>query len=339
MQVDAAVRLLADDEVPLRTLVCTTLQDPAYRIVEASDGTSALAIAKQERLDRIILDRMLPDIDGIDIAKILRQDPETTRIPIIMLSARGQAKDQVQARALSIDAYLVKPFSPLELLGKVQALLKPPPPQTRLSIGPPETPDQTADTQRQLDMAHRQTVRYAHDLKRLLDAERRKSQELAEAHAKLHVLDRLKTDFLTFIAHELRTPLTHINVIDLYDPHDEPEEQAMLLDVIRSGYAHLEGFIQKGLEYFTWMATEHVATHEIVDLARLVPQVANQIPSLVAPGVEFQISTPSMPCRIRGEEGHLSTVVHILLDNALKFSPQEKCIRVQIQTTAALVPW
>ena len=140
-----------------------------------------------------------------------------------------------------------------------------------------------------------------------------------------------------FIAHELRTPLTHINAVELYDPHDEPQEQAMLLDMIQSGYARLEGFIQKGLEYFTWMATEHVDTQEIVDLAKLVPQVADQIPGLAAPGVDFQISTPSMPCRIRGEESHLSTVVQILLDNALKFSGQEKFIRVRLQTSAAMV--
>ena len=90
--------LLADDEVPLRTLVCTTLQDPAYRIVEATDGTSALAIAKRERLDLVILDWMLPDIDGIDIAQMLRQDPATARTPIILLTAKGQDKDQAQAR-------------------------------------------------------------------------------------------------------------------------------------------------------------------------------------------------------------------------------------------------
>jgi signal transduction histidine kinase len=71
---------------------------------------------------------------------------------------------------------------------------------------PSETTDWAAEAQRQLDMAHDQLVRYARDLKCLLDAERRKTQELAEAHARLQILHRLKSDFLIFIAHELRTP-------------------------------------------------------------------------------------------------------------------------------------
>jgi signal transduction histidine kinase len=171
----------------------------------------------------------------------------------------------------------------------------------------------------------------------LLDAERRKTQALAEAHARLQLLDQLKTDFLTFIAHELRTPLTHMHVVDLVDLEGEPQEQAELLDMMRHGYARLHGFIQTGLEYFAWRATARLETHETVDLAEVVRQVAAQTPGLAAPGVAFALTAPSRLCRMRGEARHLATVVQILFDNAVKFSRHAPCVRVQIDVTGAEV--
>jgi signal transduction histidine kinase len=202
---------------------------------------------------------------------------------------------------------------------------------------PSEGPSPTEDVQRQLDLAHAQLLRYADDLTRLLDAERRKTRELAEAHARLQLLDQLKTDFLTFIAHELRTPLSHMHVVDLVDPQGEPQEQAELLDIMRHGYARLHGFIQTGLDYFAWRATARLETDATVDLAEVVGQVAAQTPGLAAPGVDVTIAAPGVPSRVRGEARHLATVVQILFDNALKFSRQAPCIRVQIEVTGAEV--
>jgi DNA-binding response OmpR family regulator len=115
--------LLADDEANLRTLVHTTLEDPRYRIIEAADGVTALEAARKDIPDLVILDWMMPGMTGIEVAKALRQDAATAHIPIIMLTAKGQEKDKAQGRTFGIDAYLVKPFSPLELLEKVQEIL------------------------------------------------------------------------------------------------------------------------------------------------------------------------------------------------------------------------
>ena len=116
--------LLADDEVNLRMLVHTTLDDPHYRILEAADGTAALELAKQERPDLLVLDWMMPGMTGIEVVRALRHDTETAHIPIIMLTAKGQEKDKEQGSSLGTYAYLVKPFSPLELLEKVQEVLE-----------------------------------------------------------------------------------------------------------------------------------------------------------------------------------------------------------------------
>jgi DNA-binding response OmpR family regulator len=119
--------LLADDEAYLRMLVRTTLRDPAYRMVEAADGPTALTLARQERPDVVVLDWMMPGLSGIEVATALRQDPTTASIPIIMLTAKGQAADQARGRAVGVHTYLIKPFSPLELLETVQAVLGPSP--------------------------------------------------------------------------------------------------------------------------------------------------------------------------------------------------------------------
>ena len=115
--------LLADDEAYLRLLVHTILADPAYRILEATDGHQALAMVRAEPPDLLVLDWMMPGLSGIAVAQALRQDPATAHIPIIMLTAKSQAGDQAQGHALDLQAYLIKPFSPLELLEKVQAIL------------------------------------------------------------------------------------------------------------------------------------------------------------------------------------------------------------------------
>ena len=115
--------LLADDEANLRILVRTTLDDADYTILEAADGTAALDLARQQCPDLLVLDWMMPGINGLDVARALREDPSTAHIPIIMLTARGQHIDKAQGCSLGTYAYLVKPFSPLELLQKVREAL------------------------------------------------------------------------------------------------------------------------------------------------------------------------------------------------------------------------
>lgn len=115
--------LLADDEPNLRLLVRTTLSDPRFRILEAADGSAALQLARDEHPDLIVLDWMMPGMSGVEVAAALREDPLTRGIPIIMLTAKGQQSDRDQTHGLGVSAHLVKPFSPLELLEKVDELV------------------------------------------------------------------------------------------------------------------------------------------------------------------------------------------------------------------------
>lgn len=198
----------------------------------------------------------------------------------------------------------------------------------------PTMQEPAVDIQRQLDMTTSQLALYARDLKRMVDAERHKAHELAASNERLRILDRLKNDFLAFISHELRTPLTAMSAIDLFDPHDDPQQQAEVIDLIRRGYERLHGFIKKGIEYFTWLAAGRMETTESTDLAVVVRLAADSIPGLAAPGVDCQIADADVPCGVRGDVRHLVDVVRIVLDNALKFCQAEPCIRVHVQATA-----
>lgn len=123
METSSKTILIADDEEDLRMLVEITLEDPAYRIVTAVDGEQALEQIRQIRPDLVILDWMMPRFSGLEVVKLLRQDPTTVRIPVVLLTANDCREDQEEARTLGIVAYLVKPFSPLELLHLVREAL------------------------------------------------------------------------------------------------------------------------------------------------------------------------------------------------------------------------
>jgi CheY-like chemotaxis protein len=115
--------LIADDEAHLRLLVSTTLDEPDYRLLEASDGAQALELAKAELPDLVILDWMMPRISGIQVLQALREDPRTTALPVIMLTAKAQRVDRNGAVGLGVRGYLIKPFSPLELIQLVEKVL------------------------------------------------------------------------------------------------------------------------------------------------------------------------------------------------------------------------
>jgi two-component system, OmpR family, alkaline phosphatase synthesis response regulator PhoP len=116
--------LLADDEMDIKTIVEMFLESQGYEVATAYDGLDALDKVKTEKPDLILLDVMMPMIDGFEVAKRLKADPETKNIPIIMLSAAGQ-KEAVQ-RGLDAGAidYIVKPFEPVELGNKIEKYLK-----------------------------------------------------------------------------------------------------------------------------------------------------------------------------------------------------------------------
>ena len=115
--------LVAEDERALRLLLRATLGRHEYRLLEASDGDEALRLARQERPDLVLLDVGMAGLDGYAVCRALKGDPATAGICVIMLTGRAQAADRGQGAAAGADAYLVKPFSPSELLHTIKDFL------------------------------------------------------------------------------------------------------------------------------------------------------------------------------------------------------------------------
>ena len=116
-----ATILVVDDDAKIVRLVRTYLEREGYRVVEALDGRSALAAIALEAPALVVLDVMLPEVDGLSIVRAVRR---TGRTPIIMLSARGTTADRIAGLAAGADDYLPKPFSPAELVVRVQRVLE-----------------------------------------------------------------------------------------------------------------------------------------------------------------------------------------------------------------------
>jgi two-component system phosphate regulon response regulator PhoB len=115
--------LVVDDEPDALEILGFKLREAGYTPIFAKDGTRALAIAREERPDLIVLDLMLPEVDGLEVCKILRRDQTTASIPVIMLTARAAEMDRVLGLELGADDYVTKPFSPRELLIRIKKQL------------------------------------------------------------------------------------------------------------------------------------------------------------------------------------------------------------------------
>jgi len=116
--------LIVDDEPDLVELVSYNLKKEGFQVATAPDGAVALEKARKKNFDLIILDLMLPGIQGIELCRILRNDPKTERVPIIMLTAKGDEADRVRGLETGADDYMAKPFSPRELIARVKAVLR-----------------------------------------------------------------------------------------------------------------------------------------------------------------------------------------------------------------------
>src|SRR4029078_6592025 len=127
--------LIVEDEHDILQLVKLYVEKEGFRTVSAMTGTEALRQVKQEKPDLVVLDLMLPEIDGIEVCKRLRSAPETAMLPILMLTAKAEESDTIVGLELGADDYVTKPFSPKALVARVKGLLR------RVERAPSTDPD------------------------------------------------------------------------------------------------------------------------------------------------------------------------------------------------------
>jgi len=122
MEINMTKILVVDDEVAISTLLQYNLEQNGFEVTTAGDGSSAYQLAKSEQFDAILLDLMLPNVDGMTVLKQIRQDKITT--PVILVTAKGDEFDRVFGLELGADDYITKPFSPREVIARLKAVLR-----------------------------------------------------------------------------------------------------------------------------------------------------------------------------------------------------------------------
>lgn len=120
----SATVLVVDDEKDLVDLVKYHLEKSGLKCLEARDGESALQVARDRTPDLVVLDLMLPGLDGLEVCRKLRKDPKTANVAIIMLTAKAEEVDRIVGLEMGADDYMVKPFSPRELVARIKAVLR-----------------------------------------------------------------------------------------------------------------------------------------------------------------------------------------------------------------------
>jgi phosphate regulon transcriptional regulator PhoB len=116
--------LVVDDEADLVELVTYNLNKEGFTVDSASDGEAALSKLRKGKYDLVVIDLMLPGIQGIELCRILRNDPNIAGLPVIMLTAKGEEVDKIVGLEMGADDYVTKPFSPRELVARVKAVLR-----------------------------------------------------------------------------------------------------------------------------------------------------------------------------------------------------------------------
>ena len=116
--------LVIEDDADIRNLLHFNLEKEGFTSIEAGDGVTGLAMAREQKPALVLLDLMLPGMDGFEVCRRLGSSPDTAEIPVLMLTARGEEMDRVVGLSLGADDYVVKPFSPKELMMRVAAIIK-----------------------------------------------------------------------------------------------------------------------------------------------------------------------------------------------------------------------
>lgn len=116
--------LVVEDEPDISKLVSYNLAQERFKVLTAEDGEQALKLIQREKPNLVVLDLMLPGLSGMEVCKILRDQPETAKLPILMLTAKASETDRVVGLEMGADDYLAKPFSPREMVARVRAILR-----------------------------------------------------------------------------------------------------------------------------------------------------------------------------------------------------------------------
>ncbi len=310
---DGGLLLVVDDNPDNRDVLARRLQKQGHWPVTAASGPEALAMLAGQPFDLILLDLMMPEMDGYEVLSRLKADPATQRLPVIMISAQDQMDSIVRCIEMGAADYLPKPFNPTLLRARVGASLRE---------------------------------------KRARDRESRHTKELAASYQKLQDLERMRDDLTHMIVHDLRTPLTSLltGLQTLPLVGELNEVQTEMLDIATDGGQTLLGMINDLLDVDKMEQETVPLDLSPLTAAALIERAFTQVRGLAQAGTLSLVAEARLDLvPFQGDEDKLRRTLVNLLGNAIKFTPvggtvtaaaahDADCLRFSVRDTGEGIP-
>ncbi len=288
--------LIVDDEPRNLKLLSAMLASQNYRLVTAQSGNLALEIASRMRPDLILLDVMMPDIDGFEVCRRLKKKPGMQMVPIIMVTALREKEHRIRAMQAGADDFLSKPVDRIELLIRIKSLLR--------------------------------IKRYAD---RLISSHLR----LREKNRQLRDLEKTKEGLTHMIIHDLRSPLTaisgHIDLSLMMLANDAERLKKNLVSC-RQHCDYLNQIIQSILDVYRMEQGNQRLNLKLIDPCKLAAEVRNQFSLQAAlKQVAVELSCAELLPSVEMDPLLIKRVLANLLDNAIRHTPESGCVRILLE--------
>jgi two-component system, sensor histidine kinase and response regulator len=285
--------LVVDDEERNQKLLKAMLARENLEIVAAANGEMALASIDVRLPDLILLDVMMPGLNGFEVCRRLKQDARTRMIPVLMVTALKEKEDRIMAMEAGADDFLSKPIDSTELLVRVKSLLR---------------------------------------IKRYYDDLVAKNRQIQEKTIKLEELERLKEKLFHMVIHDLRNPLMSISgVMEIFQksPEQLSQNQMNMVEICMRGCRELKSIIDSTLDIYRMDHGNMQLRKEFFDWKGLTEQIepAFRVKAQVK-GVQLTFGSSFEKYGVCGDRNVLSRVVSNLLDNAIRHTPDGGSIAV-----------
>jgi len=301
--------LIVDDNPHNLQVLGKLLQENRYEIEFATNGKAALEWLKAKQFDLILLDINMPGMNGFDVCREIRSNPDLNNIPVIFLSAENERESILKGFDLGAQDYITKPFDGRELLVRVR---------THLVL---------KDSLEKLEKLNKSLEeKVAERTKQLMEA----NEKLETLNLKLLDLDRAKAEFLNLISHQIRTPLNGIiGPLELLKEPVSAGEISDLVEILDISVKRLERFALNALLITRLKTSQFEIKKDRIHISKLINEVTDKAKEKFQTG-NIQVKRNDKITRdlIHGEPGLIKKCIGNILDNAILFSPQGSIIQI-----------
>lgn len=296
--------LIVDDEQVNIKLFKMYLRQERYQTIAALNGEEALEKIASEDPTLVLLDVMMPGLDGFEVCRRIKHNPKTMFLPVVLVTSLNEVEHRVQGAEAGADDFLAKPVHAPELVTRVKSLVR-------------------------IKVYHDALMKYATKLEQMVT---KRTHQLERALSDLERLDQYKANILANVSHELRTPLTPIklSLALLEDGTLGPtsKEQREHLEVMTNATNRLQKLVEALIQFAHWdpdkMARRPVSVHELLNRTLVGAEYKASLKDITLKK-EIPLDLPP----VLGDHTALSTVLEQLVDNAIKFSPHDSAVLIE----------